>query len=188
MDWATYEASRLNIGQTLLPLVETSGERMSPLVTYKGWTVSKQSANKVAATELALWLSSEDVQKEFAVDTYTMPTHVGLEFDPEITEDEVLSGFLEQTKEGTPAPTTRAMSLVYDPLSTAFEQAYSEIATTEEALSGANQQLQEQMDSISRADPYPLTEGYRTISLEFQTNNATLYDIVDVVPCTPRST
>ena len=151
---------------------------MSPLVTYKGWTVSKQSANKVAATELALWLSSEDVQKEFAVDTYTMPTHVALEFDPEITEDEVLSGFLEQTKEGTPAPTTRAMSLVYDPLSTAFEQAYSEIATTEEALSGANQQLQEQMDSISRADPYPLTEGYRTISLEFQTNNATLYDIV----------
>ena len=177
-NWATYEASRLSIGQTLLPLVETSGERMSPLVTYKGWTVSKQSANKVAATELALWLSSEDVQKEFAVDTYTMPTHVALELDPEITEDEVLSGFLEQTKEGTPAPTTRAMSLVYDPLSTAFEQAYSEIATTEEALSGANQQLQEQMDSISRADPYPLTEGYRTISLEFQTNNATLYDIV----------
>jgi arabinogalactan oligomer/maltooligosaccharide transport system permease protein len=177
-NWATYEASRLNIGQTLLPQVETSGERMSPLVTYKGWTVSKQSANKVAATELALWLSSEDVQKEFAVDTYTMPTHVALEFDPEITEDEVLSGFLEQTKEGTPAPTTRAMSLVYDPLSTAFEQAYSEIATTEEALSGANQQLQVQMDSISRADPYPLTEGYRTISLEFQTNNATLYDIL----------
>ena len=177
-NWATYEASRLNIGQTLLPMVETSGERMSPLVTYKGWTVSKQSANKVAATELALWLSSEDVQKEFAVDTYTMPTHVALEFDPEITEDEVLSGFLEQTKEGTPAPTTRAMSLVYDPLSTAFEQAYSEIATTEEALSGANQQLQEQMDSISRADPYPLTEGYRTIPLKFQTTNATLYDIL----------
>ena len=107
-----------------------------------------------------------------------MPTHVALEFDAEITEDEVLSGFLEQTKEGTPAPTTRAMSLVYDPLSTAFEQAYSEIATTEEALSGANQQLQEQMDSISRADPYPLTEGYRTISLEFQMTNATLYDIL----------
>jgi len=176
-NWATYEASRLNIGQTLMPLVETSGERMSPLVTYKGWTVSKQSANKVAATELALWLSSEDVQKEFAVDTYTMPTHVALEFNAEITEDEVLSGFLEQTKEGTPAPTTRAMSLVYDPLSTAFEQAYSEIATTEEALSGANQQLQEQMESISRADPYPLTEGYRTISLDFQLSNATFYEI-----------
>jgi arabinogalactan oligomer/maltooligosaccharide transport system permease protein len=176
-NWATYEASRLNIGQTLLPLVESSGERMSPLVTYKGWTVSKQSANKVAATELALWLSSEDVQKEFAVETYTMPTHVALETDSEIIEDEVLSGFLEQTKKGTPAPTTRAMSLVYDPLSTAFEQAYSGIASTEEALSGANQQLEEQIDSISRSDPYPLAEGYRTISIEFETTNATAYDV-----------
>ena len=176
-NWATYEASRLNIGQTLLPTVESTGERMSPLVTYKGWTVSKQSANKVAATELALWLSSEDVQKEFAVETYTMPTHVALESDSDINDDAVLAGFLEQTKEGTPAPTTRAMSLVYDPLSTAFEQAYSGIASTDEALSGANQQLEEQIESISRADPFPLAEGYRTITIEFETTNATSYDI-----------
>ena len=176
-NWATYEASRLNIGQTLLPLVEDSGERMSPLVTYKGWTVSKQSESKVASTELALWLSSEDVQKEFAVETYTMPTHVALEADNEIIEDEVLSGFLEQTKVGTPAPTTRAMSLVYDPLSTAFEQAYSGIATTNGALSGANQQLEEQIDSLSRADPFPLAEGYRTITIEFTSTNATEYEI-----------
>ena len=176
-NWATYEASRLNIGQTLLPTVESTGERMSPLVTYKGWTVSKQSANKVAATELALWLASTDVQKEFAVETYTMPTHVTLESDSDINDDEVLAGFLEQTKEGTPAPTTRAMSLVYDPLSTAFEQAYSGIASTDEALSGANQQLEEQIESISRADPFPLTEGYRTITIEFETTNATSYDV-----------
>ena len=176
-NWATYEASRLNIGQTLLPMVESTGERMSPLVTYKGWTVSKQSANKVAATELALWLSSEDVQKEFAVETYTMPTHVALESNSDIINDEVLSGFLEQTKEGTPAPTTRAMSLVYDPLSTAFEQAYSDIASTQEALSGANQQLEEQIESISRADPFPLADGYRTINIEFETTNATFYDV-----------
>ena len=176
-NWATYEASRLNIGQTLLPLVESSGDRMSPLVTYKGWSVSKQSANKVAATELALWFSSENVQKEFAVETYTMPTHVALESDEEINEDAVLSGFLEQTKAGTPAPTTRAMSLVYDPLSTAFEQAYSEIASTEEALTGANQQLKEQIATLARADPYPLADGYRTITIEFETNNSYSFDV-----------
>lgn len=176
-NWATYEASRLNIGQTLLPLVESSGDRMSPLVTYKGWSVSKQSANKVAATELALWFSSENVQKEFAIETYTMPTHVALESDDEINEDAVLSGFLEQTKAGTPAPTTRAMSLVYDPLSTAFEQAYSEIASTEEALSGANQQLKEQIATLARADPYPLADGYRTITIEFETNNSFSFDV-----------
>ena len=176
-NWATYEASRLNIGQTLLPMVESSGDRMSPLVTYKGWTVSKQSANKIAATELALWLSSEDVQKEFAIETYTMPTHAELELDEDITTDEVLSGFLEQTKVATPAPTTRAMSLVYDPLSTAFEQAYSGIATTEEALNGANRQLEDQISSLARADPYPLVEGYRIISIEFEVNDGDAYQI-----------
>ena len=176
-NWATYEASRLNIGQTLLPLVDDTGDRMSPLVTYKGWSVSKQSANKVAATELALWFSSENVQKEFAVETYTMPTHVALESDEEINLDPVLSGFLEQTKVGTPAPTTRAMSLVYDPLSTAFEQAYSEIASTEEALSGANQQLKEQIATLARAEPYPLADGYRTITIEFETNSSYSFDV-----------
>ena len=176
-NWATYEASRLNIGQTLLPLVDSTGDRMSPLVTYKGWSVSKQSPNKVAAAELALWFSSENVQKDFAVETYTMPTHVALEFDEEINLDPVLSGFLEQTKVGTPAPTTRAMSLVYDPLSTAFEQAYSEIASTEEALSGANQQLKEQIATLARAEPYPLADGYRTITIEFETNSSYSFDV-----------
>ena len=176
-NWATYEASRLNIGQTLLPLVDSTGDRMSPLVTYKGWSVSKQSPNKVAAAELALWFSSENVQKDFAVETYTMPTHVALESDEEINLDPVLSGFLEQTKVGTPAPTTRAMSLVYDPLSTAFEQAYSEIASTEEALSGANQQLKEQIATLARAEPYPLADGYRTITIEFETNSSYSFDV-----------
>ena len=41
-NWATYEDSRLNIGQTLLPTVTETGERMSPLVTTKvGQLVSK---------------------------------------------------------------------------------------------------------------------------------------------------
>ena len=103
-NWATYESSRLNIGQTLLPKVSQTDERMSPLVTYKGWVVSKQSTQKIAATELALWLSSESVQKEFALDTYTMPTHKSLVNDSEIIENRVLSGFLEQIELGIPVP------------------------------------------------------------------------------------
>ena len=49
-NWATYEASRLSIGQTTLPYVDSTGEKMSPLITYKGWSVSKQSLHKVAAS------------------------------------------------------------------------------------------------------------------------------------------
>ena len=171
-NWATYEDSRLNIGQTLLPTVVETGERMSPLVTYKGWTVSKQSAHKVAATELALWLSSASVQKEFALETYTMPTHTSLETDEEILGDEVIAGFLEQTKVATPAPTTRAMSLVYGPLSTAFEQAYTETASTTDALSGANEELISLIDNLQTADAVQPNVGYRTIQVNITTNGS----------------
>ena len=125
-NWATYEASRLDVGQAMLPIIDSTGERVAPLVTYKGWTVSKQSTHKLASVELALYLSSEDVQKQFALETYTLPTHVELGEDDEIRDDEVLSGFMDQLNAGTPAPTTRGMALVYGPLVTAFEQVYTE--------------------------------------------------------------
>ncbi|HJM45255.1 MAG TPA: extracellular solute-binding protein, partial [Candidatus Poseidoniaceae archaeon] len=176
-NWATYEASRLDIGQTLLPTVSDTGERMSPLVTYKGWTVSKQSTQKVAATELALWLSSESVQKEFALETYTMPTQKSLVNDTEISQNEVISGFLDQTKQGTPAPTTRAMSLIYDPLSTAFEQAYTEVATTSDALSDANNELISLIEGLQVAEPVEANIGYRTIEIDVDISTATNYSI-----------
>ena len=176
-NWATYEDSRLNIGQTLLPTVSETGERMSPLVTYKGWTVSKQSAHKVAATELALWLSSSSVQKEFALETYTMPTHSQLETDEEILGDEVIAGFLEQTKVATPAPTTRAMSLVYGPLSTAFEQAYTATASTSDALSDANDELISLIENLQRADAIKPNVGYRTILVNITTDGSENYSI-----------
>lgn len=176
-NWATYEASRINIGQTLLPTVNSTGERMAPLVTYKGWTVSKQSLHKVAASDLALWLSSESVQKDFAIDTYTMPTQTSLEEDSDIKNNAVIAGFLEQTKVGTAAPTTRAMSLVYGPLSTAFEQAYSGTAPPEQALSDANDELISLIEGLQSAEPPTVNEGYRTIEVTVDTNGATNYTI-----------
>jgi arabinogalactan oligomer/maltooligosaccharide transport system permease protein len=101
-----------------------------------------------------------------------MPTHSELENDQDILGDDVIRGFLEQTKLGTPAPTTRAMSLVYDPLSTAFEQAYSGISTTSDALSDANDELISQMEDLQQAAPLESNTGYRTIPLEFQLNQS----------------
>ena len=185
-NWATYEASRLNVGQSMLPLIEETGERVAPLVTYKGWTVSKQSLHKLASVELALHLSSESVQKSFALETYTLPTHASLVDDVEIREDPVLSGFMDQLQVGTPAPTTRAMALVYGPLVTAFEQVYTETASSVDALAGANQELVSQIDGLERAAPPPSNEGYRTITVNFSTDDSSAYTVtVDGEPQHP---
>ena len=58
-NWATYEASRLDVGQAMLPIIDATGERVAPLVTYKGWTVSKQSTHKLASVDLALYLQAK---------------------------------------------------------------------------------------------------------------------------------
>ena len=158
-NWATYEASRLDVGQAMLPTIEETGERVAPLVTYKGWTVSKQSQEKMAAVELALFLSSSDVQKSFALETYTLPTHVSLSNDSELNADPVLSGFMDQIEVGTPAPTTRAMAMVYGPLVTAFEQVYTETATAEDALVGANDELISIVNGLQRAEAPPANLG-----------------------------
>ena len=176
-NWATYKASRLDVGQALLPLVDETGERIAPLVTYKGWAVSKQSAQKLASVELALHLSSEDVQKSFALETYTLPTHRTLSQDAEVRDDPVLSGFMDQIEVGTPAPTTRAMAQIYDPLVTALEQVYAGTANPQEALDGANGELISQIAELEQAATPPSNEGYRTVRVNFTTDQSPVYTV-----------
>jgi arabinogalactan oligomer/maltooligosaccharide transport system permease protein len=163
-NWAKYDAARLDIGQALLPTIE-GGERASPLVTTKGWSISKQSPNKIAAVELGLFLASPEVQKAFALNTMTMPTAVETMADPDVQADPVLAGFIEQALRGNPAPTTRAMSMVYEPLGIVFEQVYGGIADAETSLTEADAQLQSELDGHETSEPFPLLPGYRTIEL-----------------------
>jgi maltose-binding protein MalE len=50
---------------------------------------------------------------------------------------------------GTPAPTTRAMGMVYDPLVTAFENVYAGEMTADEALRLADQALEGDLEAAS---------------------------------------
>jgi len=145
-NWATYEAGRIPLQQSILPIVDSTGERVSPLVTYKGWSVSKQSSQKEWSVRLALHLSSSESQREFALETYTMPTHVDVYVDPEVAQNSVISGFLDQLMVGFPAPTTEAMSMVYDPLGTAFENVYSGELDATTALAAADAALESDLE------------------------------------------
>ena len=178
-NWAKYDAARLDIGQALLPTIE-GGERASPLVTTKGWSISKQSPSKIAAVELGLFLASPDVQKAFALDTMTMPTAVETMADAEVQADPVLAGFIEQALRGNPAPTTRAMSMVYEPLGIVFEQVYGDIADAETSLTEADAQLQSELDSHETSEPFPLLPGYRTIELTVPIDSSTISYRIDV--------
>ena len=181
-NWARYGKGIDNLGQTLLPKVSMDGEHLSPLVTYKGWAVSKQSPEKVAATQLALFLSSDDVQKQFALQTYTIPTAENLKSDSEILANPIVTGFIEQAELGTPAPTTRGMSMVYTALAPAFEQVYTGTSDAQSALTMADRELEDMLDEADWADEAVLIEGYRTVEIGFEIGEGNHTILVDGNP------
>ena len=60
---------------------------------------------------------------------------------------------LAQAELGTPAPTTRAMSIVYGPLGTAIEQVHVGDANAEQALTGANESMSSLLSSSPLLNP-----------------------------------
>lgn len=140
-NWNAYVEAGLDPGVAIMPVVAQTGTRMSPMFSVFGWGVSKQSAAKVEAVKLAIWLSSYDVQKEFAVETYMIPTDVALTTDPDIASNATLTGYLRQAAFGTEVPTTRAIYMIFEQLDTALELTSTGEMDAQSALEAADAEM-----------------------------------------------
>ena len=140
-NWNAYLAAGLDLGVAVMPVVSETGLRMGPMFSVFGWAVSKQSASKVEAVKLAQWLSSYDVQKEFALETYLIPSLSALATDPEVAADTTLNVYLRQAEFGAEVPTTRATFMVFEQLETALELTSSGQMDASSALSAANEEM-----------------------------------------------
>lgn len=140
-NWNAYVDAGLDPGVAVMPVVAETGRRMGPMFSVFGWGVSKQSAAKVEAVKLSLWLSSYDVQKNFAVETYMIPTDVALAKDPDIAADVTLNGYLRQVELGTEVPTTRATYMVFEQLDTALELTSTGEMDAQSALEAADAEM-----------------------------------------------
>ena len=140
-NWNAYLAAGLDLGVAVMPVVSETGLRMGPMFSVFGWAVSKQSASKVEAVKLAQWLSSYDVQKEFALETYMIPALSALATDPDIAADTTLNIYLQQAEFGAEVPTTRATFMVFEQLETALELTSSGQMDARSALQAANQEM-----------------------------------------------
>ena len=144
-NWGDYLDAGIDIGIATLPVVAETGLRMAPQLSYHGWAISKQSAVKVEAFELALWLNSPDVQRRFTEATYSPPTHLALVSDPSTFDDVAAAGFLRQAESCVPAPTIRGVALIFEPLDTALQLVYEGKMEPAEALAAANVELAAKM-------------------------------------------
>lgn len=141
-NWNAYLEAELDLGLAVMPVVAETGRRMGPMFSVFGWGVSKQSAAKVESVKLALWLSSYDVQKDFAVETYMIPTDVALTQDPDIAANATLDGYLRQVEFGTEVPTTRATYMIFEQLDTALELTSTGEMDAQSALQAADAEME----------------------------------------------
>ncbi|MYI02498.1 MAG: extracellular solute-binding protein [Gammaproteobacteria bacterium] len=141
-NWNAYLAAGLDLGVAVMPIMSETGLRMGPMFSVFGWSVSKQSANKVEAVKLAQWLSSYDVQKEFALETYLIPSHRALADDPEIAADSTLNVYLRQAGLGAEVPTTRVTFMVFEQLDTALELTSTGQMDARSALQAADEEME----------------------------------------------
>lgn len=143
--WNRYVEAGLDLGLALMPTVQTTGLRLAPMLSYFGWAVSKQSAHKVEAAELALWLTSSTVQRRYAEASNMVPVNEDLLNDPDILANPVLGGYIAQTAHGRTVPTSRAASMLFEQLDTALEMSHTGQMSTADALAAADAELEKRL-------------------------------------------
>ena len=141
-NWNNYVGAGLDVGLALMPIVSETGLRMGPMFSYFGWAVSKQSAVKEEAVQLALWLTSAEVQKKFALESFNIPVDVSLASDQEILADRVITAYLRQAEYGTAVPTNRATYRVFEQIDTALELVYKGELDARTALKAADAEME----------------------------------------------
>ncbi len=145
-NWNNYVGAGLDLGLALMPTVSETGKRMGPMFSFFGWGVSKQSEVKEEAVKLALWLSSENVQKEFALRSYMIPVDRSLADDPDIRANPVVTAYLRQALHGTEMPTDRGTYRVFEQIDTALELVYKGELDAHTALKAADAEMERVME------------------------------------------
>jgi maltose-binding protein MalE len=137
----SYQKAGIDLGVAVMPVLSETGRRLQPMFSYFGWAVSKQSSTKIAAVDLALWLSGDELQIAFALSDFTLPSSRTAWKKPEIAANAILDTYHRQTVYGMQPPTIRATSLVFEQLDTALEMTYKGEMEAQEALDEANAML-----------------------------------------------
>lgn len=98
-----------------------NGEYPITFLGIKGWMLSQYSEYPEAATDLAIYLTSEESLSQYYADTGEMPANSNILASDEFQEDPLLTGFATQLERARPFIPEPALSAVWDPMADALE-------------------------------------------------------------------
>lgn len=145
--WALRELEEA-LGDSLstapLPQLE-NGEYPKTFLGTKGWMLSQYSEYPEAATELAVYLTSEESLQQFYEETGEMPANSALLESEEFQNDPLLTGFATQLERAEPFIPLPALSAVWDPMADALEF-ISSGEDVEDSLNNAVEEIEQEIE------------------------------------------
>jgi len=108
-----------DLGAAILPLLD-NGEVPKSFVGVKSYMLSYYSENQEWAEHLMAYITNEENSLIYYDIAGEIPPNIAAMESPEITEDEIISAFAEQTTYGEPMPSVPAMQQVWEPINDAL--------------------------------------------------------------------
>lgn len=141
---AHLEALGDSLATAPLPQLD-NGEYPETFLGTKGWMLSAYSEYPEAATDLAIFLTSEASLQAYFDETGEMPANSNILASDEFQNDPLLAGFATQLERAKPFPPVPALSTVWDPMADALSfitQGGDVEAMLQEAVDSVEQDIQ----------------------------------------------
>jgi len=149
--WGTYLKSGMEMGLARIPKIDETGLWPTPTVFPMGYCFNRnlEGENLQVVLSLVKYLTSDELQKEFAMQFNVIPARRSVLKDPDLQGNELFQQSLDQMLVGRPMPVYTEMRWIWD----AMRPAYQGIFTNQispEAAAREMQQLAERLIAENR--------------------------------------
>ncbi len=122
-----YLKAGLDIGVTPIPRIKETGRMPTPMVSSKGYSISVNVGAKKLdiVKELAVFLTSREVQKEIVSELLILPSRSSLFEDAVLLDNPILRGSMAQARNGRAMSNVPEMRAIWDAMRPYYQSALS---------------------------------------------------------------
>ncbi len=133
--WGTYLKHGMNIGLARIPMIDETGLWPRPLVSPLGYMANVNLKGKKLriAVELIRYLTSPEVQREFAREFNLIPSRRDVQQDSVLQNNPLYQAALDQMRVGRAMPVITEMRWIWDAMRPAYQGIFTGQYTPEEA-------------------------------------------------------
>ncbi|GAB4380692.1 MAG: maltose ABC transporter substrate-binding protein [Calditrichia bacterium] len=149
--WGTYINHGIKIGLARIPKIDETGLWPSPTVFPMGYCVNRNLKGEKLriVLELVKYLTSPEVELEFALKFNIIPSRKSVMDDPRLQRNELFVQALDQMMVGRPMPVVTEMRWIWDAMRPAYQGIFTNQISPEQAAREM-QQLAEKLIAENR--------------------------------------